>query len=91
MHIHTKTHVFPSKDLIRKVIGAKSDMKKKKTKTISPLSFKLEQESELGNVGAFLFSSRKISCMQDIVVLKGRATLVAQRLKCLSPTWETQV
>ena len=29
--------------------------------------------------------------MQDIVVLKGRATLVAQRLKCLSPTWETQV
>ena len=58
---------------------------------MSPLSVKLEQESELGNVGAFLFSSRKISYMQDIVVLKGRATLVAQRLKCLSLTWETQV
>lgn len=53
------------------MIGAKSDMKKKK---MSPLSVKLEQESELGNVGAFLFSSKKISYMQDTVVLKGRAS-----------------
>ena len=50
------THIFPSLDLIIwKVTGAKSDMKKKtKTKNlIFPLSVKLEQESELGNVGAF--------------------------------------
>ena len=57
----------------------------------SPLSVKLEQESELGNVGAFLFSSKKISYMQDTVVLKGRASLVAQRLKRLLPMQETRI
>ena len=62
-------------------------MKKKN----SPLSVKLEQESELGNVGAFLFSSKKISYMQDTVVLKGRASLVAQRLKRLLPMQETRI
>lgn len=55
------------------MIGAKLDIKKKKN-LMSPLSVKLEQESELGNVGAFLFSSKKISYMQDTVVLKGRAS-----------------
>ena len=55
MHTHTNTHIFPRLDLlIWKVTGAKSDMKKKKKKPlISPLSVKLEQESELGNVGSF--------------------------------------